>query len=445
LLALGLLGTCCLREAGAEEAGDSAAKPPRKAGAFDSDETARMLTRNVGGTWERCDIREEGFDGTLRGKVEATENAREIHFFIFPFTYDEAGRKKIQRYAQKVSWYFRTIGFNDSCTVRVYGATTADASRKVVEALKLTELRPTPESLREALRLKETFADLQLALTYSGKDSARYRGLVLESPRPETERQAEPAKQDERTLRAPISRKQAARLFDHLGREGYFDRMHEQFATSDVGWYSPNPSGYTLRFLGKIGKEGEYRYVLPLGWGPGLLKDLDGLRKVLDGDAGKAMDLLLQRLEPQRKEWEKAEATPAEPATSQEAPHLDAVAALLSKEVGGEWKIDTSLLPSGPKVRFLLGHIVVPERDSPPVYVFSFPYEKKNREIVGEFFLNMAAPFKVIGTNARYTVVTWARQSEPPVQKIIRALDLKPPADPFIHRQLILDKLREGK
>ena len=36
-----------------------------------------------------------------------------------------------------------------------------------------------------------------------------------------------------------------------------------------------------------------------------MLKRLDGLRKVLDGDAAKGMDLLLGRLSGLRKQWEK--------------------------------------------------------------------------------------------------------------------------------------------
>jgi len=40
-----------------------------------------------------------------------------------------------------------------------------------------------------------------------------------------------------------------------------------------------------------------------IGWGLDTLKRLDGLRAVLDGDAGKALDDLLRPLEAHRKEW----------------------------------------------------------------------------------------------------------------------------------------------
>ena len=60
--------------------------------------------------------------------------------------------------------------------------------------------------------------------------------------------------------------------------------------------------GYTL----KVGNFHE-----DLGWGLPMLKRLDGLRKVLDGDAAKEMDLLLGRLSGLRKQWEK-ETPPAQ-------------------------------------------------------------------------------------------------------------------------------------
>jgi hypothetical protein len=49
---------------------------------------------------------------------------------------------------------------------------------------------------------------------------------------------------------------------------------------------------------------------LNLGWGLPLLRRLDGLRKVLDGDAAKGMDTLLGRLSGLRAQWEKETIVP---------------------------------------------------------------------------------------------------------------------------------------
>ena len=40
------------------------------------------------------------------------------------------------------------------------------------------------------------------------------------------------------------------------------------------------------------------------GWNRDLVRRLDALRKVLDGNAGKAMDFLIGRLAGHRREWE---------------------------------------------------------------------------------------------------------------------------------------------
>ena len=55
-----------------------------------------------------------------------------------------------------------------------------------------------------------------------------------------------------------------------------------------------------------------------LGWGLPMLKRLDGLRKILDGDAAKGLDLLRGRLSGLREQWEKeAKAKPDEETITQ--------------------------------------------------------------------------------------------------------------------------------
>ena len=58
--------------------------------------------------------------------------------------------------------------------------------------------------------------------------------------------------------------------------------------------------GYTLRLT-----TDQVVFLGDLGWGMPMLKRLDGLRKVLGGEAASEMDLLLGRLAGHRREWEK--------------------------------------------------------------------------------------------------------------------------------------------
>ena len=99
--------------------------------------------------------------------------------------------------------------------------------------------------------------------------------------------------------RIRINREQAKKIIDVLARGGFFNRCRD--------WSFP---GRGPRYAGP-------RYVLSvrsnelfghrtdedLGWGLDTLKRLDGLRAVLDGDAGKALDDMLRPLEVHRKEW----------------------------------------------------------------------------------------------------------------------------------------------
>ena len=63
----------------------------------------------------------------------------------------------------------------------------------------------------------------------------------------------------------------------------------------------PKMPGYTMQV-----DVGQVVFYDDLGWGLPMLKRLDGLRKVLDGDAATQMDFLLGRLAGHRREWEKA-------------------------------------------------------------------------------------------------------------------------------------------
>ena len=56
-----------------------------------------------------------------------------------------------------------------------------------------------------------------------------------------------------------------------------------------------------------------------LGWGPGMVKRLDGLRGALDGEAAQAMDAILAGLADDRKKWAAPTAQPAPPRSKNRA------------------------------------------------------------------------------------------------------------------------------
>ena len=96
-----------------------------------------------------------------------------------------------------------------------------------------------------------------------------------------------------------ISKSQASKIIDHLASEGFLAR-----ATDVQGKTVTYPKGpaYVLKITRRD------LFYRDLGWDLKMLKRLDALRKVLEGDAAKAMDKLLKALDPQRKKWQKAAA-----------------------------------------------------------------------------------------------------------------------------------------
>ncbi len=103
-----------------------------------------------------------------------------------------------------------------------------------------------------------------------------------------------------------ISGKQAEKIIDHLAKEGFLARAMN---LSGIRMAKP-PAGPTYVMEVSAGGRVLYEY---LGWDLPMLKRLDGLRKVLDGEAAKGMDKLLARMSGHRKEWGKAAASAKPP------------------------------------------------------------------------------------------------------------------------------------
>ena len=157
--------------------------------------------------------------------------------------------------------------------------------------------QPTRDVTGKAAKLKNEIKQFELHLGYVGNEDKPYYRLTL------SVRQLNPARDKPFYLLAQISELQTARLIDHLAAEGILDNAQDQ--TASLRAQHLTRPGYTLMV-----KTDRNILESNLGWGLPMLKRLDGLRKVLDGDAAKKMDVLLSRLAGHRKEWEEKEGRP---------------------------------------------------------------------------------------------------------------------------------------
>lgn len=146
-----------------------------------------------------------------------------------------------------------------------------------------------------AEKLKAGLKTFTLSLEYSGEQSKPYYQLLLSVPPLPLRRSENPFFQ-----MVWINETQAAAIIDYLTGEGFLLKAQEgPFKRT------PEPPYYAL-VVQVAGADQPLRYGLVLGWDLQMIRRLDGLRKVLEGDAARAMDLLLGRLAGHRAEWEKA-------------------------------------------------------------------------------------------------------------------------------------------
>jgi len=167
---------------------------------------------------------------------------------------------------------------------------------------KTGRLLPDPDArakltAERAKALKADLKNFQLHLRHFGERGKPFYVLVL-STRAIPVRHTTPFH-----LSAVIDEKQVLRIVDHLATSGFLGSaesdLHQSKPITEIPCYALYAFG---------GPEGSCHG--NLGWGLPMLKRLDALRGVLDGDAAKQMDLLLGRLSGLRKAWEKADSTP---------------------------------------------------------------------------------------------------------------------------------------
>jgi len=104
-----------------------------------------------------------------------------------------------------------------------------------------------------------------------------------------------------------IDAEAARKIIGYLAESGALDKAQEgELINSDraptTAWYVLN-----VQVTRKYGPKLVYQE--SLGWGLPMLNRLEGLRKVLEGDAAKAMDRLLSRLSGYRRQWEQGSAS----------------------------------------------------------------------------------------------------------------------------------------
>lgn len=172
-------------------------------------------------------------------------------------------------------------------------------------------------SKKTAERVATLKADLRhfaLDLQYSGQQRNPYYRLRLNVPAVAAVGQENPF-----DFQTQITEAQAGKIIDYLAADGFLDQA---FSLSD--WQiipKASEPGYSMTAGG---------FYADLGWNLAMLKRLDGLQSVLEGDAAKNMDSLLGRLSGERKQW----TPPAAGAPAQAAANYADLAKLRS-----EWKV----------------------------------------------------------------------------------------------------------
>ena len=146
---------------------------------------------------------------------------------------------------------------------------------------------PSSKAITRARDMKQAVRHFALHLTFHGDADKPYYHLTLSV-------QGGWGQPNRFYQQAKITKEQAVRIIDHLVAEGFFDR-----AVEAESFKVRTEPGYTIS--AHIDDNGDTE---DLGWGLPMLRRLDRLRNVLDGDAAKKMDLLLGRLAVHRRAWE---------------------------------------------------------------------------------------------------------------------------------------------
>ena len=153
--------------------------------------------------------------------------------------------------------------------------------------------KPTKKAGERAAKLKAAAKFFRLDLHFHGEQDKPYYGLTLSVPL------VPQLAIDPFHPVVQITEEEAVKFIDHLTVDGFLDQAKDKAPGEP-------PAGpcYTLR-VRATSKTEAVEYFENLGWNAPMLKRLDGIKAILHGNAAKAMDFLLGRLEGHRKEWDK--------------------------------------------------------------------------------------------------------------------------------------------
>ena len=152
-----------------------------------------------------------------------------------------------------------------------------------------TATQPSTRAAARAAAIKKDLKNFRLCLDYFGEEPKPYYRLVLQVAQIADME----VKWDAQYPHVQITEDQARKIVDYLAAEGFLDRADPP-RLSHLPPAPPQGPVYVLSAAD---------YTENLGWGLPMLQRLDGLRTVLDGDAGKKMDLLIARMSGHREEW----------------------------------------------------------------------------------------------------------------------------------------------
>jgi hypothetical protein len=162
-------------------------------------------------------------------------------------------------------------------------------------AKQAATMKPSAVATERAEKLKADLKTFTLSLNYSGPQNKPFYQLLLSVPQP-------PGRDNPFDQQVQVTEKQAQGIIDYLAIEGFLDHAQEgPFKRT------PIPPYYALTVQVE-GKGHPALYGEFLGWDLKMLERLEGLRKVLESDAAKAMDLLIGRMAGFKAGWEKQEA-----------------------------------------------------------------------------------------------------------------------------------------
>jgi len=376
--------------------------------AVDLDVTAKVLTKAVGGKWTKRD-KLMNLGPTLVGEVPATkgETAR---YIVVPFPFNTDGKAAIAVYVNSVAWIFDVLGSSNRYTVLVQRHTRG-TNEAIISALSL---RPCPVTDKAKARLKTLRGkrgSFRLLIHCPGGKGRPHQSLSLRAASgQETWASTYPT--------AHLSSAQVNMVITYLTYDGFLDDA------VNIKKAAARHPGYDVCTLWVYDAEAspENIYVAKLGWGLETLHRLDGLRSVLYGDAGRAMDAFLANFAEQRRLCEKGAAT-------QPALDLDATRKILEKEVGGTWRKDLHNAFSS-NVKIIRGRIDTAAGKTMVRYnVFPFGSDDEARRQTVLRIYAKANNARILGVSADYIVVELpakGAETERVSASVTEALQLKP-------------------